>query len=128
MGYQAYSNPLPVFKKSFKGKIYVLIDGGCFSTTGHMTSLLKHHKFATFIGQETGGTYTCNDASKEFSLDNTAYKGVVARRTFFTSVEGMSWAEGVQPDYEIITTSQDLISGKDATLEYAIKLIKNHQD
>lgn len=127
-GYQSYADPLPVFENGFRGKIYVLIDGGCFSTTGHVTSLLKYHNFATFLGEETGGTYTCNDASREFKLKNTGFKGAVARGTFFTAVEEMSWAEGVQPDYEVFPAPKDLAEGKDAVLEYAIKLIKDHQD
>jgi len=127
-GYQAYADPIPVFENRFKGKIYVLIDGGCFSTTGHMTSLLKYHKFATFIGQETGGTYTCNDSSRGYRLKNTGFNGMVARRTFYTAVEGMSWAEGVQPDYEICPNAEDLIKGNDPILDYAIKLILDHQD
>ena len=127
-GYQAYADPLPVFKDSFRGKIFVLIDGGCFSTTGHLTSLLKYHKFATFIGEETGGTCTCNDASREFTLKNTGFKGMVARRTFYTAVEGMSWAEGVQPDYKVYPKAIDIINGNDTVLDFAIKLIKDQID
>ena len=43
-------------------------DGGGASTTGHLCSLLKYNKIGTFIGEETGGTYACNDAHWSFHL------------------------------------------------------------
>ena len=48
-------------KNAFAGNLYVLINGGCFSTTGHFCALLKYTRRAKFVGEETGGTYECND-------------------------------------------------------------------
>ena len=61
--------------------------------------------------------------SSDLELKNTGFKGSIARKTFYTEVEGMSWAEGVQPDHRVYLTAQDLISGKDAVLELTLNLI-----
>jgi len=66
--YDDLKRELQPFDNRFSGYIYALIDGGCFSTTGHFCSLLKYHNLATFIGGETGGSYICNGAYKEYSL------------------------------------------------------------
>jgi len=126
-GYESYASPTPAFENRFRGELFILIDGGSFSTTGHLTSLLKYHKIGTFIGQETGGTFTCNDNSREYTLKNTGFSGSVARATFYTAVKGMSWAEGVQPDYEVLPNADDIRNEKDAALEVAFRLIREHQ-
>ena len=124
-GYQKYADPLPVFENRFKGKLYVLIDGGCFSTTGHFIGLLKYHNLATFVGQESGATYTCNDASMEFSLKHSGFNGRIAQRTYYTAVEGISWSEGIQPDHLVIPSATDVIEGKDAVLDSSLQIIHN---
>lgn len=44
-------------KLNYNGNIYVLVNGGCLSTTGHLISLLKFKTDAVFIGEEPGSTY-----------------------------------------------------------------------
>lgn len=121
-GYESYADPLPVYENRFRGDLFILIDGDCFSTTGHITSLLKYHEIGTFIGEETGGTYTCNDASMDFTLRNTRFKGRVARMTFNTAVE-MSFYEGVQPDHRVIPSAHDKHEERDAVMDYTMRLI-----
>ncbi|MCK4856010.1 MAG: hypothetical protein KAT31_17145, partial [Bacteroidales bacterium] len=52
--YARLNKPLPMAENRFSGKQYYLIDGMCFSTTGHLASLLKYYGLGTFIGEETG--------------------------------------------------------------------------
>jgi hypothetical protein len=49
------SKPQKIKKNAFKGKIYVLINGGSFSASSIISSNLKGSKRATFVGEETGG-------------------------------------------------------------------------
>ena len=44
----------------FLGKVFVLTDGGTFSTAADFCATAHHLKRATFIGEETGGGYQNN--------------------------------------------------------------------
>ncbi len=70
----------------FKGQVYVLCDGGCLSTTGHLLSLLKYHGLATIVGEEPGSSYRCNDMSRQFTLPNTGIQLNVPTAIFQTAV------------------------------------------
>lgn len=44
----------------FNGRLFVLVNGGCFSTTSELITFLKENTNAIFIGQESGGGYNGN--------------------------------------------------------------------
>lgn len=122
--YTELARPLPPFKNHFSGKLYTLINGICFSTTGHVCALLKYHQIGEFIGTETGGTYTCNDNSQTFRLINTGILVRVARSTFTVAVEEIPRFKGIIPDYIIESSLQDILTGKDCVKEFAQMRIK----
>jgi hypothetical protein len=125
--YARLNKPLPMADQAFTGERYYLVDGMCFSTTGHLTFLLKYHGFGTFIGEETGTTCTCNDASHDTHLKNTGYRLQSARYSFATAVTGFPLNRGILPDHPVRETLEDLISGNDAVLGYALDLINQSQ-
>ncbi len=49
--------PMP---PTFRGQVYVLIDGGSFSASGETTSLMHFYKRAKFVGEECGAGYYGN--------------------------------------------------------------------
>ena len=112
-------------KNNFKGNIYILINGGELSTTGHFISLVKYHNIGTFIGRESGSTFSCHDNSLRFVLPNTKIGGKVARNTFETAVNGLSWEKGIMPHHYVEPNLKDLINGVDTIMEYALNLIKH---
>jgi hypothetical protein len=122
--YADFNKPLPMVKNHFTGNQYYLIDGMCFSTTGHLTSLLKYHNLGTFIGEETGATFTCNDASHDVILKHTGYRLQSARRSFAAAVSGLPFDRGILPDYPIDPSVVDVIRGRDAALEFTLDLIR----
>jgi hypothetical protein len=122
-GYERFAEPIPRAAGAFEGKLFVLINGGCFSSTGHFCALLKCHKFGTFIGAETGGTYECNDASREIHLKNTRLRLFVARMTFTAAVRGLPRYRGIFPDIAVEPSMTDQLAGKDPVLERALSLI-----
>jgi hypothetical protein len=122
--YRLLAEPIPPSANRFQGGLYVLIDGGDFSTTGHLCALLKYHGTGIFVGSETGGTYTCNDAEKTVYLKNTGIGVRIAQGTFSVAVEGMDRRHGIYPDYAVYPRIADLIGGKDTVLEYVLKLIR----
>jgi hypothetical protein len=113
------------YKNNFKGKVYILINGGELSTTGHFISLVKCHNIRTFIGRESVSTFSCHDNSLRFVLPNTKINGKVARNTFETAVTGLSWEKGIMPDHYVESNLEDLINGVDTIMEYALNLIKH---
>jgi len=104
--YESFAKPIPRAAGSFDGKLYVLINGGCFSSTGHFCGLLKYHKIGIFIGTETGGTYECNDARQMFELRNTRFRLFVARMTFTAAIKDLPQFRGIIPD--IATAPKEL--------------------
>jgi hypothetical protein len=126
--YARLIKPLPMAENPFKGSQYYLIDGMCFSTTGHITSLLKYYGLGTFIGEETGATYTCNDASHDTQLKHTGYRLQSARGTFATAVIGFPLEQGILPDHPVHQSIDEVIMNQDAVLEYTLQLIKQKSD
>jgi hypothetical protein len=127
-GYEGLAKPIPMSGKNvFSGNLFVLINGGCFSTTGHLCALLKYSSRATFIGEETGGTYECNDDHVSVQTSIAHLNINVARRTYTTTVKGISRDTGIEPDYPVEPSIQDVIAGKDTVKQFAIKLTAKSQ-
>lgn len=111
----------------FKGKVYVLINGGCFSASSILSSNLQGAKRALFVGQETGGA------------NNGCVAGIMPIRTLPTSKLmvkfGLMTAEtpykpkidgrGIFPDVEITPTLSDRIDKADPELKWVLNDIKD---
>ena len=123
--YTELAKPIPMAANHFEGNIYTLINGNCFSSTGHLCALMKYHHIGKFIGSETGGTYTCNDNGAYFSLNNTGIQLRIARNSFSVAVNGIPRFKGISPDFPVDATLEDNIARKDAVMSYAMELIKN---
>jgi hypothetical protein len=115
------AKPISVKENRFRGELFILIDGGCFSTSGQFCSLIKFHKIGQLIGTETGGAHICNESKKTIELKHTRLQLQVARGSFGTAVEGLSANQGVRPDILIEPTIQAFQKGVDPVLEYAIR-------
>ena len=111
----------------FKKKPYILINGRCFSATGHFCSLVKENKFGIFIGDNTGGTYTCNDNSKIYTLKNTKVIFKVARNTYSTTASSLTNKHGITPDHYVIPSIDDYLNNRDTVLNYTFQLIAKKQ-
>ena len=109
---------------AFKNKPYILINGKCFSTTGHFCSLVKENNLGIFIGNETGGTYTCNDFSKNFTLKNTNLTFRVARQICKTTATTLTNKHGIIPDHYLIPDIDNILNNTDTVLNYTLRLIE----
>lgn len=120
------SKPRSVNKNAFKGKIYVMINGGTFSASSIISSNLKGSKRATFVGEETGGAYngTVAGIMPTIKLPNSKIKitiGLMVIAPFHkTPIEG----RGILPDIEITRSISDYIDGKDPELNWILEDIK----
>jgi len=121
--YAELAAPIPLKENRFSGNLFILTDGWCFSTTGHLCSLLRYHRVGTFVGAETGGTYTCNDAKRVVHLKNTRFGVQLARKSFATAVQGLPNNRGIIPDHPVELRIEDLIAGKDTVMDFMLNLI-----
>jgi len=115
----------PPGKYPFLGKVFVLIDGGTFSTAADFCAVTHHLSRATFIGEETGGGYYGNNSGMQtiVSLPNTRMRIRVPMYEYWNAVPGYDGKRrGTRPDHEVVTRVANLMSGVDEQLELALKL------
>jgi C-terminal processing protease CtpA/Prc len=110
----------------FMGKVYVLINGGCFSATCLLSSNLKGSKRAVFVGKETGGAFNGCVAGimPVRTLPNSKLKVRFGLLEFKTPYNSTIDRRGIFPDKEIIPTLQDRISGNDPELQWVLNDLK----
>lgn len=112
----------------FKGQLYILINGGSFSNSGIVASILKQHNRGVFIGNETGGNAkVLAGYVKEFNLPNSSIHIEIPTRQFMLNEQMPLSGHGTIPDFDIIETIDDVLNNKDAAKDFAIKLISNNK-
>lgn len=121
--YKDLTEPIKPFKNNYTGKLYVLINSLCASTTGHLCSILKYHNIGTLIGSETGATYSCNANTVNFILENSQINASVATQTYQTDVSGFEKNRGILPDHQITRKLEDILSEKDLEVEKVMELM-----
>ena len=119
---QGYHKPN---KNRFTGQIYVLINGGSFSNSVIVSSCLKEHTNALFIGTETGGNPTVLAGNaKEFELPNTRIRVEIPTKQFIMTDLKRNDGNGLIPTYKVENSIQDNIHHRDKPIEYVMMLIE----
>jgi len=114
-------------KPHFGGKVFILINGGSFSTTCEFTSTVHFHKRATFIGEEAGGGYYGNTSGygTSVTLPNSKLVLNLPFQTYYLAVSGYKAADrSVMPDYPVHYTIRELLAGEDKDMAAALKLAR----
>lgn len=117
----------PASKIPFLGKLYVLTDGVTFSTASDAAAHIRHLTSATFIGEETGGTYEGNTSGMNatLTLPNSGFRVRMGLYGYYSAVAAPKEpGRGVQPDYPVARRVRDIIAGVDAPLERAVALAR----
>jgi hypothetical protein len=112
---------------TFKGRVYVLINGGSFSATGETTSVMHFHKRAIFIGEECGAGYYGNTSGlmPALTLPHTGLRIRIPMFRYVMAVSGYAYPDrGIIPDYPVQRPIEDFLSGKDTELEFILDLIE----
>ena len=121
------SNPKP---NNFKGKIYVLINGGSFSASSIISSNLKSNLRAFFVGEETGGAYNGTVAAQmplvqlPNSKVNLRIGLALVSAAGKTNIEG----RGIFPDKEILPTLEDRKNNIDPELNWILEDIRREKE
>ncbi|GAA4177039.1 MULTISPECIES: S41 family peptidase [Sphingobacterium] len=109
----------------YKGKISVLINGGYFSTTGHLLALMREYKIGKFYGEYTQGSNYSNAGGQAFVLPYS--KSLVWMATFqykMRTVHFINDPKGIKPDVRIQAQPNDLRTGFDRPMDFVIKLVE----
>lgn len=103
----------------YRGKIYVLVNGGSFSNSVIFSGCLRENNRAVFIGSETGGNpHVLGGDARGLVLPNTQLEVQVPTRRYLLTAIERNPGRGLVPEYEVKG-----IPGRDAALELALKLI-----
>ncbi len=110
---------------AFRGDLYVLVNGGTFSASAAVCSILKAHQRCIFIGEETGGnTVIFSGGGSYVQLPNTKTKILIPTLRFNIQSKIYNTGSGIIPDYPVVPTLSDVLSGNDPALQLAYKLIR----
>jgi len=122
--HEGLSEQLPA-KYRFQGNVFVLTDGGTFSTAADFCAIAQHLKLAQFVGEETGGAYAGNNSGLvvELLLSHSKFKVTLPMYEYWNAVTpDQENRHGTIPDYAVTMSAADLLHGRDAQLDMAEKL------
>jgi hypothetical protein len=116
------------YRKTFKGKVYVIIGGKTFSAGSAFALNVKNDSKMTLVGEETGGGYYFHTGQFPvlYELPNSKimFNISLLKINHYIKDKSLPKGSGVLPGIEINLTQQDLIKGTDSQLDYIVKRIK----
>lgn len=114
---------------TFKGNVYIIINGSSFSTTGECTSVIHYNKKAKFVGEECGAGYYGNNSGMmpSVNLPNTGLRIAIPLLRYTMAVKDYPADRGIIPDYPVSPRIEDLLKGRDTQLEYTVNLIRSNK-
>jgi hypothetical protein len=121
------TNPAAV---TFKGPVYVLINGGTFSAGNTMVQALYQHRSETgrpvfFVGEQNGGDFfnKVQCAGQSYIIKLPA-SGIMVDMPFLCAEQGKQAYGGKPlPDYKVYETARDMATGTDRVLQFTLNLI-----
>jgi C-terminal processing protease CtpA/Prc len=121
----------PVTDYRYKGNLIVLANGGTVSAASEFVALVKHHKRATIIGEETAGCYYGSTGGNYLHLTLPASKLKVRIPTIriFNAVAVdtllQPFGRGVLPDVEVEPDIKSRINNSDTVLKFAAHYLRS---
>lgn len=104
----------------YRGDIYILVDGGCFSACEDFVMPFKNTHRATIVGERTAGS-TGQPFVQNFG--NGMVIQLSMKREFFANGEEFEGV-GILPDVEIHTTAEDIASGRDPVMARVAEMVR----
>jgi hypothetical protein len=108
---------------TYKGKLYILINGGSFSNSSIVASYLEETKRGNFIGEETAGNKTilCGNAVTKV-LPNTKIECQIST-TKYVIRNTVNDGHGIIPVHYITPTVLNIIRNEEPVMDFVLKLI-----
>jgi C-terminal processing protease CtpA/Prc len=118
---------------AFRGKVFLLINGGSFSASSIIAAKMKYDRRATLVGEETGGA---NDGTVAGfysfqKLPNSKLQLPIGLLLVQPNISFENKDLGVKPDLEIDETLENAIRKEDPVLDYVkaeIEILKDNKD
>ena len=112
----------------FRGRVWVLQNGGSFSATGEFTSVLHQNRPNTvFVGEESGAGYYGNVSgeSVRLVLPNSGLRVSIPLIKYSSAVSGYTPVDrGLIPDMAMEPSIEDVLAGRDRVLERVLEMIE----
>jgi C-terminal processing protease CtpA/Prc len=113
-------------KKNFSGKLFVLINGGTYSASSIVCSVLQQADRCTFIGEETGGNpVVIAGEGKHIQLPNTKTDVLIPSLRYNIRSILFNSGRGITPDHLVVPSTEDILQHRDPAMELAYRLISN---
>jgi hypothetical protein len=120
--------PLPPFEPQgefqYTNPIVILINGVCYSTGDIFPEIMNQLPYVTLVGDTTAGGSAGSTSSNPALFKLPSGKQIFVGTTDWRRYDGSpyEWV-GVAPDILVQQSPEDIKSGKDPQLEYAINLL-----
>jgi hypothetical protein len=121
-------------KNNFKGKVFILMNGGTFSAANDFVCLVHHFKRGTFYGEESGGNYYQNTGT----FDQNRLHLYLPHTKIHVSLPTMRFKSpfsdyphrnrGLFPDVYLQPKIREIMSGGDTELEDLLDLMAQAQN
>tara|TARA_B100000945_G_scaffold254812_1_gene211950 strand:- start:103 stop:1575 length:1473 start_codon:yes stop_codon:yes gene_type:complete len=118
-------------ERRFQGDIFVLTSGRTHSAGACICSRLRESDKAIFIGEETGGVHGAFTAGTTlvYALPNTGIELAVPILKYNTLKKMPAESgRGVKPDHLVRVRPEDLVSGEDRIMKFAIELVRRQKN
>ncbi|MCB9223409.1 MAG: S41 family peptidase [Crocinitomicaceae bacterium] len=119
--------PTKPHKNSFKGDLFLLVDGGTCSASAEVTSVVERYKRGVIIGEEVGGSSWLISSrwffTKPLQLPNTELIYLAPRRTSVMGDYKNDTGYGTIPDIQVQPSIESYLKGEDIALTKALELI-----
>jgi hypothetical protein len=128
----AFETEAPASKPDafFSGRVYLLVDGGTFSSASDFATMFRDYRVGTILGSETGGLPVSFGECFGFALDHSGIRCSVSCKQFFGPRPRPGDDEhGVLPD--IPATGKELRAYRgeaDPVLAFTVNHIKQTRD
>jgi hypothetical protein len=106
----------------FHGKLFVLTSDDTFSSGTLFSAIIKDNDIGTIVGTETSDNPTMYACIMLFELPNTKIN-IQNSTEYSVRPAGYDDGRGVIPDFKVMPTYRDLISGHDKVMNYTYWLI-----
>lgn len=118
--YDYYFSPAPSGRVKFSKPVVVLTNRASFSATNNFVSIMKSLPQVRVVGDVTGG-----GCGLPFTSEMPNGWSVRYSASAITDPSGNITEFGVEPDYKVDMTPQEIAEGRDAILEKAFEVLNN---
>ncbi len=115
------------YAEAFKGRVYVIVDGGSFSASSLLSARIQADQRGLIFGEETGGAFNSTVAGfmNKYKLPNSRLPFRLGIMNIESVKQSETFGRGVIPDVPITLSLEDKLNKQEVFLEKVLKFINN---